>query len=314
MSVTLTVEEFAKALGLTVVNAGRGTMEVSGGELNRPGLQFTGYFEHFANERVQLLGNSEIHYLDQMDEDVLKERMDKFMSFDMPAVICARDWTPLPQMQEAAKRYGIPLFQTERATTKVSHATTNYLDRKLAPTITRHGVLLDVYGIGVMLTGESGLGKSESALEIVKRGHRLVADDVVEITKVSDNRLSGTAPELTRHLMEIRGIGIIDVRYMYGVGAVINEKSIDIVMELELWQENKAYDRLGLDEHHIDILGVSVPYIEMPVRPGRNMAIVIEVAARNFRMKRMGYDAAKAFDQRIINMNSGLDASRTEEW
>jgi HPr kinase/phosphorylase len=170
--------------------------------------------------------------------------------------------------------------------------------RKLAPTITCHGVLLDVYGVGVMLTGDSGLGKSETSLELVKRGHRLVADDAVEITRVADDRISGSAPELTRYLTEIRGIGIIDVRHMFGVGAVIHEKSIDLVIEMELWQEGKIYDRLGLEEQKISILDVDIPRILMPVRPGRNMAIVVEVAARNFRLKSMGYDAAKEFNKR----------------
>ena len=306
--ITINVEDFAKELKLTVLNEGRGSLAVDSSDLNRPGLQFSGFFVHFAFGRIQLMGNSEIHYLKELESEVLEERLEMFMSYNVPALILARGWTPMPELMEAAKRHNVPVFRSDRTTTKISHATTNYLERMLAPRITRHGVLLDVYGVGVMLMGESGLGKSEAALEMIKRGHRLVADDVVEITRVTENRLSGTAPELTRHLMEIRGIGLIDVRYMYGVGAIIMEKSIDIVIELELWKEGKAYDRLDMDEETIDILGVSVPRILMPVRPGRNMAIVIEVAARNFRLKRMGYDAAKEFDKRWLSqLNSNSE-------
>ena len=301
MAITFTVGEFAKALNLETLYPGRGSIHVEGSDWYRPGLQFSGYFEEFSSNRIQVFGSAEILYLQQMDPKLLAERTETFMSYQVPAVIFARDWTPTEVILEAARRHGVPVFKSDQATVVIGHATTAYLDRMLAPTISRHGVLLDVYGVGVMLAGESGLGKSEAALEMVKRGHRLVADDVVQITRVARNRLSGTAPELTRHLMEIRGIGLIDVRYMYGVGAVINEKSIDIIIEMELWQDGKAYDRLGMDEEHTQILGVNVPKILMPVRPGRNMAIVIEVAARNFRLKKMGYDAAKEFDKRWMD-------------
>lgn len=299
--ISIKVQEFAEHLNFTVLHEGRGFFNVDGSDYNRPGLQFSGFFVHFAFGRIQLLGNSEIHYLKELEPSLLEKRLEIFMSYNVPAIICARGWTPMDTFMEAAKRHNIPVFLTERTTTKAGHAVTNYLDRRLAPTITRHGVLLDVYGVGVMLMGESGLGKSEAALEMIKRGHRLVADDAVEITRVAENRLSGKAPELTRHLMEIRGIGLIDVRYMYGVGAIIMEKSIDIVIELELWKDGKAYDRLGMDEETINILDVNIPRILMPVRPGRNMAIVIEVAARNFRLKKMGYDAAQEFNKRWMN-------------
>lgn len=302
MEVTLQVAEFENSLELETLDQGRGFLTVESSDCNRPGLQFSGFFVHFAFERIQVFGNAEIHYLNQMEPELLSQRAETFMRYDVPALIFANGWTPLPALLEAAKRFRIPAFKSEQSTTSVTHSAMVYLDRVLAPTITRHGVLLDVYGVGVMLMGESGLGKSEAALEMIKRGHRLVADDVVEITRVTKNRVSGTAPELTRHLMEIRGIGLIDVRYMYGVGAVINEKSIDIVIEMELWQDGKAYERLGLEESSIELLGVKVPRILMPVRPGRNMAIVIEVAARNFRLKRLGYDAAKEFDKRWSTM------------
>ncbi len=297
-STTITVEAFAEALGLSIKDVGRGHMVISESEINRPGLQLTGYFQHFAYDRVQLIGNAETYYLMQLSREEMQNRVGILMQYDVPCVVFARDHEPPDIFLREAKARQIPIFSSPRPTTKVSHSITNLLDRMLAPSITRHGVLLDVYGVGVMLIGESGMGKSETALEMVKRGHRLVADDVVEIRRVADNRLSGTAPSLTRYLLEIRGIGIIDVRYMYGVGAVIQEKSIDIVMEMEMWEDGKAYDRLGIDDQNITILDVELPHILMPVRPGRNLAIIVEVAARNYRLKKLGYDAAKEFDKR----------------
>lgn len=295
---TITVKEFSKDLDFRVLEEGRGSFQVDESDINRPGLQFTGYYTHFASNRIQLIGNAEIHYLRQMTQATRELRMTELMNYPLPCIVVARGHQPPEELLQAAKNTALPVFGSDFATTKVSHKITNYFDRRLAPTVTRHGVLLDVYGVGVMLTGESGMGKSETALEMVKRGHRLVADDVLEIRRVAENRLSCSAPPLTRHLMELRGIGIIDVRYMYGVGAVIPEKSIDIVMEMEMWQEGKAYDRIGIDEQYMEILGVKVPSILLPVRPGRNLAIIVEVAARNYRLKKLGYDAAKEFDKR----------------
>lgn len=295
---TISVEDFSKALDLSVAYEGRGDFDINESEINRPGLQLTGFFEHFAFERVQLIGNAEMHYMMQLSEDALRGSIHKFLQYDVPCIVFSRSHEPPAIFMEEARTRKIPVLCSPRPTTKVSHSITNYLDRILAPTITRHGVLLDVYGVGVMLTGESGMGKSETALEMVKRGHRLVADDVLEIRRVAENRLSGTAPALTRYLLEIRGIGIIDVRHMYGVGAVIQEKSIDMVMEMEMWEDGKCYDRLGIDEQTISILDVKLPHILMPVRPGRNLAIIVEVAARNYRLKKLGYDAAKEFDRR----------------
>ncbi len=293
------VEAFAKALSLTILEKGRGTIPITDSNINRPGLQFTGFFGHFASHRVQLVGNAELHYLLQLDEETLKQRMEDYCSNpDIPCMIFARGFQPLPTLLSALKKHDIPVFSSDKFTTKIGNAITNHLDRLLAPTITRHGVLLDVYGVGVMLSGESGMGKSETALEMIKRGHMLVADDVIEIRRVAETRLSGTAPELTKHLMEIRGIGIIDVRYMYGVGAVIPEKSIDLVMEMEMWEDGKTYDRLGLDEEYVEIMNVKIPKLIMPVRPGRNLAIIVEVAARNYRLKKLGYNAALEFDRR----------------
>lgn len=295
-TVTIPLEQFTRALGLSIAYAGRGELTFNESEINRPGLQLTGFLAHFAADRVQLIGNAEMHYMMQLEHP--EASVQKLLSYDIPCVVFSRSHEAPEVFIQAAQQRQIPILQSTRATSKISHAMTNYIDRMLAPTITRHGVLLDIYGIGVMLMGESGTGKSETALELVKRGHRLVADDVLEIKRVAETRLSGSAPALTRHLLEIRGIGIIDVRYMYGVGAVIMEKSIDFVIEMEMWIEGKSYDRLGLDEEYIEILDVKVPRILIPVRPGRNLAIIVEVAARNYRLKKMGYNAAKEFDKR----------------
>jgi len=295
---TITAEDFARDLGLELTLRGRGLLPISDSDVNRPGLQLSGYFRHFAEERVQLIGNVEQYYLMELPEEALRARTRRICESGIPCMVFARGHRPCGIMHEELERGNIPVFCTERTTTNISHSITNYLNRLLAPSITRHGVLMDVYGVGVLLTGESGMGKSETALELIKRGHRLVADDVLEIRRVAENRLSGTAPALTKYLMEIRGIGIIDVRYMYGVGAVIPEKSIDLVMEMEMWEDGKTYDRLGLDEEYVEILGVRIPRIIMPVRPGRNLAIIVEVAARNYRLKKLGYDAALEFDRR----------------
>ncbi len=306
--VKIRIGDFAKALGLSIAHEGRGYMELAESEVNRPGLQLAGYFEHYAHERVHLIGNTEMAFMLQTEPDMLQTRLERMFHFQLPCLVFSRGHVPTDALMALARTYAIPVLCSTRITSKVSHAITNYIDRQLAPTITRHGVLLDIYGVGVMLTGESGMGKSETALELVKRGHMLVADDVLEIRRVAPHRLSGTAPVLTRHLMEIRGIGIIDVRYMYGVGAVIKEKSIDLIIEMEMWEDGKSYDRLGLDEETVSILDVKVPRILIPVRPGRNLAIIVEVAARNYRLKNLGYDAAKEFDKRWMEEIESMDS------
>lgn len=297
-SIKISIKEFAQSLNLSIINEGRGFIFIEESEVNRPGLQLAGFLEHYAYQRVHLIGNTEMYFMMQLEETVLRERIANMLSYDPPCFVFTRSHMPPEPFMQIALEKNIPVLCSTRVTSKISHAVTNFIDRALAPVITQHGVLLDIYGIGVMLIGESGMGKSETALELVKRGHMLVADDVLEIRKVAENRLSGTAPALTRHLMEIRGIGIIDVRYMYGVGAVINEKSIELVIEMEMWEDGKSYDRLGLDEKTISILDVKVPRILVPVRPGRNLAIIVEVAARNIRLKHLGYNAAKEFDKR----------------
>ncbi len=301
----IAVREFTDALNMTVSVPGRGAFEVGSSDVYRPGMQCMGYFTHFPYGRVQLFGNAEMTYLSELDEETVRQRLERYFSYEIPVICLSRGYKAPKIMLDLAREKGVPILRSGLTTTRISHRITSFLDVQTAPCITRHGGLLDVYGVGIMLTGESGIGKSETALELVKRGHRLVADDVVEIRRVSDDMLQGTSPELVRHMMELRGIGIIDVRSLYGIGAVINEKSIDLVIEMEDWNDQKEYDRLGIESDTTEILGVEVPSILIPVRPGRNLAIIVEVAAMNFRLKRMGYDAAQEFDRRLLEqMNS----------
>lgn len=295
--------DFAKALQLTELSPSTKTeWDIRTADLNRPGMQFCGFYEYFAFERPQVIGKVEMTYLDNMEPAARREMLQKYFSYDLPCVIICRGLKPPQELLEEAKARNIVVYQTSMVTTKFTFNAVNYLNRCLAPRVTRHGVLVDVYGIGVLLTGESGVGKSEAALELVKRGHQLVADDVVDICRVTDTRLVGECPEMVRHFMEIRGIGIIDIRAMYGVGAVSISKSIDLVMHMEKWVDGKEYDRLGLNEEYVTILGVKVPSQITPVRPGRNMAIIIEVAARNMSLKRLGYSAAHELDRRMNEM------------
>ena len=294
---------FAKALQLTELSPSTKTeWDIRSADLNRPGVQFCGFYEYFAFERPQVIGKVEMTYLESLEPAVRRERLEKYFSYDLPCVVICRGMTAPPELLEAAQARDIAVYQTSMLTTKFTFNAINYLNRCLAPRVTRHGVLVDVYGVGVLLTGESGVGKSEAALELVKRGHQLVADDVVDICRVSDNRLTGECPEMVRHFMEIRGIGIIDIKAMNGIGAVATSKTIDLVMHMEHWVQGKEYDRLGLSEDTITILGVKVPHQIMPVRPGHNLAIIIEVAARNLSLKRMGYSAAHELDRRLNEM------------
>jgi len=272
---------------------------------NRPGLQFSGYFNFFANERMQVLGHAEMTYLDTLAPEVRAERLEKYFSYDMPCLIICRDIECPADMAALARRSDIPIYGSSLHTTRLEAMAILYLSRMLAPRETIHGVLIDVHGVGVLITGDSGVGKSESALELVKRGHQLVADDVVELVRVSDTRLIGEAPEMVRYFMEIRGIGIIDIRAMFGIGAVIQSKSIDLVIHLEHWVKEREYDRLGMVEQTTELLSVKIPHILLPVKPGRNLAIVIEVAARNLQLRRLGYNAAESLDNRLMEMARG---------
>ena len=294
---------FAKHLQLTELSPStRKEWDIRTADLNRPGMQFCGFYEYFAYERPQVIGKVEMTYLDAMDPQTRRNMLETYFSYEIPCVVCCRGLNPPADLLDAAKRHDVAVYQSMQVTTRFSFNLINYLNRCLAPRITRHGVLVDVYGVGVLLTGESGVGKSEAALELVRRGHQLVADDVVDICRLSDTQLIGECPEMVRHFMEIRGIGIIDIRAMYGVGAVSISKSIDLVMNMEKWVEGKDYERFGLADDYVTILGVQVPYQIMPVRPGRNLAIIVEVAARNLFLKRLGYSAPHELDRRMNEM------------
>lgn len=303
MKATISIDEFAANLDLCILYRGSGEITVDTSDLNRPGLQMAGFFDYFAVNRVQLFGMVEMTYMQKLNPEVLKERLIKYFEYKVPCVLIGRNLTPPEEMTEAAIKYDTPLLISGLTTTKLSHKTTDYLDRVLAPSITRHAGLIDVYGVGILLTGDSGVGKSETALELVKRGHRLVADDVVEITKISENQLIGSCPEIIRHMMEIRGLGIIDVRTLYGIGAVLTEKTIDLAVMLEAGDVSNI-DRLGLINEYITLLGIQIPNITIPVRPGRNLAIIIEVAGMNFRLNRMGHITAEKLDSKILDMMS----------
>ncbi|MBR5345984.1 MAG: HPr(Ser) kinase/phosphatase [Clostridia bacterium] len=297
--------EFVNKLKLSVyVPTTRVGWNITSPNLNRPGMQFTGFYDYFAWERPQIIGRLELAYLESRTPEQRQAICDRFFSYNIPCIVCCRGIHPPQEITEAARAHDVAIYLTGQSTTTFTLAAINHLNRCLAPRTMKHGVLMDVYGMGVLITGDSGAGKSETALELVKRGHQLVADDVVDITRVNEHRLVGECPEMVRHFMEIRGIGIIDIRAMYGVGSVALSKSIDLVIHLERWVEGKEYDRLGLQEEYETILGVKVPRLLTPVRPGRNMAIIVEVAARNFSLRRMGYSAAHELDRRLNEMMS----------
>ena len=307
MKKALSVSDFVQALKLTpVYNSTKEEVSVNTSDLNRPGLQMSGFFEYFAKNRIQLFGMVEMTYLEHMEEETRKEVMDKFFSSHIPMVLIGRNLNPPEDMIEATQKYDVPMFMSGLTTTKLGHKTTEYLDRFLAPSISRHAGLMDVYGIGIMITGDSGVGKSETALELVKRGHRMVADDVVEIQKISEIELLGKSPDIIRHMMEIRGMGIIDVRELYGVGAVMLEKTIELVIHLEPG-DFKNIDRLGMTKKYANLLNVKIPEMIIPVRPGRNLAIIIEVAAMNFRLKNMGHNSASNLDQKLMEVMNAYE-------
>lgn len=268
-------------------------------DINRPGLQLAGFFEYFGTDRVQIIGKVEMTYLSELESNQRYERLRALFSTGIPCVVLARGMKPFPEMLQAAKDCDIPLLRTEDVTSRFSSDLIAFLNVELAPMEIMHGELVEVYGEGILILGESGVGKSETALELVKRGHRLVSDDLVEVRRVSSKTLVGMAPEIIRHFIEIRGIGILDVKYLYGVGSVKVTEKIDLVVNMELWDKNKHYERVGSEELTTEILGIRVPSLTIPVRPGRNLAIIIEVAALNNRQKKMGYNAAKAFTERI---------------
>lgn len=276
-----------------------GPIRITVPDINRPALQLTGYFEHFASERVQIIGYVEFTYLKHMDREERIQCFETFISKKIPCVIFTTMTEPDEDMLGLARKHNVPVLCTERTTSNFMAEIIRWLTVQLAPCISIHGVLVDVYGEGVLIMGESGIGKSEAALELIKRGHRLVSDDVVEISKVSDETLVGRAPDITRHFIELRGIGIIDVKTLFGVEHVKNTQSIDLVIKLEEWDREKEYDRLGLKEEYTEILGNKVVCHSLPIRPGRNLAIIVEAAAVNHRQKKMGYNAAQELYNRV---------------
>ncbi|MBB5173435.1 HPr(Ser) kinase/phosphatase [Texcoconibacillus texcoconensis] len=271
-------------------------------DISRPGIEMAGYFTYYPAKRLQLLGKTELTFFSELSEDEKDDRMQRLCTYDTPGIIISRNLEVPEQLMQAARDVGVPILRADLSTTRLSSQLTTYLESKLAPMTAIHGVLIDIYGIGVLITGSSGVGKSETALDLVRRGHRLVADDSVEIHQEHDNMLIGKSPELIRHLLEIRGLGIINVMTLFGAGSVRNFKRIGLAIHLELWDENKTYDRLGLTEDEMKIFDTQVPKMTVPVRPGRNLAVIIEVAAMNFRLKRMGINAAQQFSDRLTDV------------
>lgn len=273
-------------------------VKIYSSEIIRPGLQMVGFYEKYSPERLQIMGSAEWYYYNELDPVSRYESIDKLFSCPIPCMVLTRDLPVFPELIELAKKHNRTILRTHKVTSKLINQFISYIDLLLAPEVTLHGVLIEVYGMGVLIMGKSGVGKSETALDLVIRGHRLVSDDTVDIKKVEEG-LRGEAPDLTRHFMEIRGIGILDIERLYGVSAVKPFEYIDLVVELEIWDASKEYDRIGLDEEYMDILDVKVSKVIVPVRPGRNIGMIVEVAARNFRQKGLGYSAAEELNNRI---------------
>ena len=296
----LKISELVTLFNLEVLNRGSDydTALLTITDVNRPGLQFHSFYDYFDPRRLQVLGKAEITYLKGLTTEQRRKCFDDLFLYDIPALVISRGLDCFPECLESARVHERTLLRTEETNVEFTSHTIEYLNRVLAPCVTRHGVLLDISGEGVMITGDSGIGKSESAIELIMRGHRLVADDAVEIRRIS-NQLIGTAPEVIRHYIELRGIGVIDVRQLFGMSAIMEESRIDLVVQFEQWDETKFYDRLGIEDHHIDIMGVEIPCVTIPVRPGRNLASIVEVAAMNNRNKKMGYNAALEFTKQV---------------
>lgn len=309
MAATFTVplSHVMKEEGLTPVFMPKDPEQVlvSSAEIDRPGLELAGFFDFYDNKRLLVLGRSEMAFLSDMEQMRRNEIVDSLFSRRAPAVIIARSIEPMQELLAAAQRYGVPLLSTAESTSRFVASLVSYLNVELAPRVTRHGVLVEVYGEGIFITGDSGVGKSETAIELVKRGHRLIADDAVEIKRVSNKTLVGSAPENIRHFIELRGIGIINARRIFGMGAVKLTEKVDMIVQLEIWDSTKVYDRMGMGNEYGDILGVQVPLITIPVKPGRNLAIILEVAAMNNRQKKLGYNAAEE-----LLANLGMDTSQ----
>lgn len=298
--ITVTVNKFANDLKIDILYAGRGSITLVNANAERPGLQLAGFFGGYEPQNVMVVGLSEYEYLRSFSSEERATRVERLFDYgEIPCIIVTRDLPTLPEFMSTARKYACPIFRTGQLATAVVNELSIYLNDLLAPTTSKHGVLMDVFGVGILITGHSGVGKSETAMELIKRGHRLCADDSVLI-KRRGKVLFGTSPETIRYFMELRGIGIINIKSMYGSGSVIGEKEVELVIELENWNAESKYDRIGGNNYTEDILGIAVPKLIIPVTPGRNLAIIIEVAARNFRLKEMGYDAAQELMSRTI--------------
>lgn len=268
-------------------------------DVNRPGFALAGFFDCFDHKRIQLFGKAEHQYISLLSSKERVYKLEQLVAHDPPAIIVTSSLSIFPELLEVAEKYGVPLFRTAETTSNIQAAIISYLNVVLAPRITRHGVLVEVYGEGILILGDSGIGKSETAIELVKRGHRLIADDAVELKRVSAKTIVGSAPEIIRHFIELRGIGIVDVRRVFGIGAVKDTEKIDMIIKLEHWDKEKFYDRLGFDTEKTDILGINISTTTIPVCPGRNLAVIIEVAAMNNKQRRMGYNTAEHFNNRL---------------
>lgn len=307
---TVSLANIINELSLETVYMPKASDEIliSSNDVSRPGLELTGYLDFFDKTRILIFGNTEIYYLQKFTADERYNIIKRIFLCNPPAVIIARNLEPYEEIIRCAKEYGVAVLRSSDSTSVLSAALVSYLNVELAPRITRHGVLVEVYGEGILLIGDSGVGKSETAIELIKRGHRLIADDAVEIRRVSRKSLVGSAPENIRHFIEVRGVGIINARRIFGMGAVKLTEKIDIVINMEIWDGEKVYDRLGAGNEYIEILGIKVPILTIPVKPGRNLAVIIEVAAMNNRQKKMGYNAANELLRSL-----GMDVSVEEK-
>ncbi len=295
------IDEFSSNLSLEILYQGeKEYMHISTFNINRPGLQLAGFYEHFAPARVQVMGEQEMAYLKKLSPDERMKTLERLFKYEFPCLVVSTVLEPCDEIMQCAKKYGRVVLRSKLRTTMIMNELSIFLNQLLAPTKTIHGVLMDLYGVGILILGHSSVGKSETAIELISRGHRLVADDAVTVKRVND-RLVGASPSIIRFFMEMRGIGIVDVRELYGVGAVKLTKSIDMVVELETWDETKEYDRLGTSTEKYEILEVQLPKHTIPVKPGRNLAVILEVAARNYRLKSMGYDTLAELDNRMKN-------------
>ncbi|GAA0126364.1 MULTISPECIES: HPr(Ser) kinase/phosphatase [Clostridium] len=300
----VTVRNLVENFNLEILVQGDNQKEIQACDINRPGLQLAGYYEDFDNNRLQILGKTEYGYFKSLPEEIRKERIENFFSLDVPCIIITRSLNIDSELIEAAKKKNIWMLRTSMNATKFIGKITNYLELELAPETRLHGVLVDVYGIGILITGESGIGKSETALELIKRGHRLVADDAVDIKQV-DGILHGTCPYVTKGMLEVRGMGIIDISAVYGLSAIIPKKIVKMVISIENWDADKYYERLGIDKEEIEILNVKVPKVTLPIRPGRNLAVIIEAAAVNFRYTvTQKITAVDTIEKRINELNN----------